>query len=193
MLQSPALPMTEDELSEIELALHSSPRFEEDPNYSKFAQLLGAFRELRERAPAAGLGSAPEVEPAIPAECPHGWNPTDCLACVETASSSVSASKPKEKARLNESKLTPRTRKVVAWLRERGFEVESGGDGDSDDPDIDGPYVHMVVSKGQLVIEADRLFRLLSVQSASPEPPSVLATYNPADDTSTLSVFNITL
>jgi hypothetical protein len=103
----------------------------------------------------------------------------------------------------------PGIRRVVAWLRDEGFETTDSGDGvtkiaqgftPENDGVLDVAHVHMVVAPAQLIGEADRLARLVRAKLAGVRFPNgadaidaviVDATYMPLEGVAVLSLFGV--
>jgi hypothetical protein len=102
----------------------------------------------------------------------------------------------------------PGVARLVAWLRSKGFDTTDSGDGVTKlaqgytEEDGVCPFAHVaiVVDKGALVSEADRLTALLweehgvEIEPMPPEgdPPRIDASYCPASGTAMLMLLHVT-
>jgi len=121
-----------------------------------------------------------------------GGSPGECSPSVNKASASDCDG------------LNPGIVKTVQWLHANGFNTCDSGDGETHnfDCDLDIPFVHMIVQPDQLASESKRLFDLLTAKGhkikefdaeADDGGPNIQASYDPANDIATLSLFNVKL
>lgn len=107
--------------------------------------------------------------------------------------------------------LNPGIRRLVAWLRQQGFQTCDSSDGavHEHECDLGNPYVNMTVEPIDLAEEADRLMALLNLAGVSIAPvgsmldpdlastaplrlgAEIQATYDPANGIATISLWYI--
>jgi hypothetical protein len=100
------------------------------------------------------------------------------------------------------SLLDPGIRRLIRWLRSKGYETTDSGDGTTKlgDPDaLDFPHVFILSARARLAAEADDLLADLATigivvapQSEEGEGASIQAMYDPADGTAVLGLFWVT-
>lgn len=98
------------------------------------------------------------------------------------------------------AQLNPGIRRVVAFLRDHGFDTRDSGDGETHEHacDQDVPYVFIAVEPDDLVAEARRLRKLLLKAGVVTHPldedgtlACIEATYNPAHPLAVLTLWNV--
>jgi hypothetical protein len=90
----------------------------------------------------------------------------------------------------------PGIRRVVAWLRERGFKTTDSGDGVAkpaagDEDALTEPHVFMVTHRDALADAADRLQAELAAAGFTPRAGRVQSSYDPADGVAVLALVGI--
>ncbi len=103
----------------------------------------------------------------------------------------------------------PGIARVVAWLRDAGFDTTDSGDGvtkiaqgftPEDDGVLETAHVHMTVPPGQLITQADRLALLVRAKLAGVVLPNgalaidaviIDATYMPLEAVAVLTLFGM--